>query len=202
MRLALAYYFFKRNNLDPRSGQVAPERAQSSLQNFDEANLACTQAKEHSKTLVAARRARAYAWREFNGVLAALILGCSCLGLAACQTQGELVQQENSLAEAGFAVQIANTAERQAMLNRLPPNQFVLRVRDGVSHYVYADPGCGCLYVGSQQAFNQYVSNQQLDFSHEQQMAVQDYYDAAWDWAAWGPWGPLGPLYGPGIGGW
>ncbi len=88
------------------------------------------------------------------------------------------------------------------MLNRLPPNQFVLRMNNGVSHYVYADPGCGCLYVGSQQAFNQYVSNQQLDAAHEQQMAVQDYVDAAWDWAAWGPWGPLGPVYGPGIGGW
>jgi hypothetical protein len=33
-------------------------------------------------------------------------------------------------------------------------------------------------------------------------MAVRDYYDAAWDWAAWGSWGPLGPLYGPGMGGW
>jgi hypothetical protein len=54
--------------------------------------------------------------------------------------------------------------------------------------------------VGSQQAFNQYVSNQQLDIAHEQQMAIQDYYDAAWDWAAWGSWGPLGPLYGPGVG--
>ncbi|MGO9931955.1 MAG: hypothetical protein ACLPV8_09095 [Steroidobacteraceae bacterium] len=147
-------------------------------------------------------RAPAIARREFNAALAALILGCSWLGLSACQTQGELVQQENSLAAAGFAVQIANTAQRQAMLNRLPANQFVLRVHAGVSHYVYADPGCGCLYVGSQQAFNRYVSNQQLDFAHEQQMAVQDYYDPAWDWAAWGPWGPLGPLYGPGIGGW
>jgi hypothetical protein len=33
-------------------------------------------------------------------------------------------------------------------------------------------------------------------------MAVQDYYDAAWNWSAWGPWGPLGPVYGPGLGGW
>jgi hypothetical protein len=139
---------------------------------------------------------------KLKAILIPLIFGFSGLWLAACQTQGDLIQQESNLGAAGFTVHIANTAERQAMLNRLPPNRFVLRVHDGVSHYVYADPGCGCLYVGSQQAFNQYVSNQQLDIAHEQQMAVQDYYDAAWDWAAWGPSGALGPLYGPGIGGW
>ena len=138
-------------------------------------------------------------WR-FKVPLVVLVL--TVLGLAACQTQGDLIQQENSLAAAGFTVRIANTAPRQSMMNRLPPNQFVLQVHDGVTHYVYADPGCGCLYVGSQQAFDQYVSNQQIDITHEQQMAIQDYYDAAWDWAAWGPWGPLGPLYGPGVGGW
>jgi hypothetical protein len=137
-----------------------------------------------------------------KSLLIALTLGCAGLDLAACQSQGDVIQQENTLAAAGFEVRIANTAERQAMLNRLPPNQFVARVNNGVTHYVFADPGCGCLYVGSQQAFNQYVSNQQLDAAHEQQMAVQDYYDASWNWAAWGPWGPLGPLYGPGVGGW
>ena len=98
-------------------------------------------------------------------------------------------------------MRIANAAARQDMLNRLlEPVRSA--AHDGVSHYVYADPGCGCLYVGSQQAFNQYVSNQQLDIANEQRMAIQDYYDPAWDWAAWGPWGPLGPLYGPGVGGW
>jgi hypothetical protein len=138
--------------------------------------------------------------RPWFGLLAAVMLACG--GLAGCQTQGEVAQQENSLAAAGFVVQIANTAERQAMLQRLPPNRFVARVHDGVTHYIYADPDCGCLYVGPQQAFNQYISNQQLDLAHEQQMAVQDYYDASWNWAAWGPWGPLGPIYGPGVGGW
>jgi hypothetical protein len=142
------------------------------------------------------------AQRKFNTLLISVIFGCVGLELAACQTQGDVIQQENTLAAAGFQVHIANTAARQAMLNRLPPNQFVVRMNNGVTHYVYADPGCGCLYVGSPQAFNQYVSNRQLDVVHEQQMAVQDYYDAAWDWAAWGSWGPLGPLYGPGMGGW
>jgi hypothetical protein len=138
--------------------------------------------------------------RMFKGL--PIIVALAFFGLSACQSQGDLIQQESSLSSAGFTVHIANTAERQSMLNRLPPNQFVLRVHDGVTHYVYADPGCGCLYVGNQDAFNTYVSNQQLDIAHEQQMAVQDYYDASWNWAAWGPSGPLGPLYGPGVGGW
>jgi hypothetical protein len=141
-------------------------------------------------------------WRRIMTASISLVLGCVGLALTACQTQGDLIQQENTLSAAGFQVHIANTEARQAMLNRLPPNQFVARVNNGVTHYVYADPGCGCLYVGTQQAFDQYVSNQQLDAEHAQQMMVQGYFDAAWDWAAWGPWGPLGPLYGPGIGGW
>lgn len=63
-------------------------------------------------------------------------------------------------------------------------------------HYIYADPEvCGCLYIGTQQDFAQYVSNQQLDFEQAQRITFLNYYDAAWDWGAWGP---LGPVYGPG----
>lgn len=118
----------------------------------------------------------------FRIALIALTLASAALGLVGCQTNGDLIQQESNLSQAGFVVHIADTAERQAMLNRLPPNQFVLRVHGGVSHYVYADPGCGCLYVGSPQAFSQYVSNQQLDFVHAQQVAIQNYVDPAWNW--------------------
>jgi hypothetical protein len=131
-----------------------------------------------------------------------LLASFDTLGLSGCQAQSQLAQQENALASAGFQVQIADTAARQAMMNRLPANQFVLRTHNGSTHYVYADPGCGCLYVGTQQAFEQYVSNQQLDIENAERQAIQNYFDPAWDWAAWGPWGPLGPEYGPGVGGW
>ena len=93
--------------------------------------------------------------RQFGYALAAVLM-LVCAGLAACQTQGDVAQQENTLAAAGFVVQIANTAERQAMLQRLPPNRFVARVHDGITHYIYADPDCGCLYVGSQFAYAAY----------------------------------------------
>ena len=68
-----------------------------------------------------------------------------------------------------------------------------------------ADPlVCGCLYVGTQAAYNQYkLHEQQQRLADEQQMTAQDYSDAAWRWDAWGPWGPVGPagfVYGTEIG--
>lgn len=141
---------------------------------------------------------------NFTGIacipMLALIIGPA--GLSACQlSQDGIVQHENDLSAAGFTVRLANTAERQAMLNRLPPNQFVVRTNGGITHYIYADPvACTCLYIGSPQAYDQYRSNQQLDYVGQQKMAALLYDDAAWDWGAWGPWGSLGPIYGPGPG--
>lgn len=92
------------------------------------------------------------------------------------------------------------------MLHRLPAHQFVQRVNGDTVHYVYADPlVCGCLYVGTQQAYNQYkLHQQQQHLADEQQMTAQMYSDPAWNWGAWGPWGPgAGPygfVYGPVIG--
>jgi hypothetical protein len=127
-----------------------------------------------------------------------LALGLLVGVLAACQST-QVLQQEDDLTAAGFSVRIADTAERQAMMNRLPVNQFVQRVNGNSVHYVYADPlVCGCLYIGTQQEFDRYVVNQQLDFEQAQRIAFLNYYDAAWNWDAWGPWGPLGPIYGPG----
>ena len=130
-----------------------------------------------------------------------LLCGIMFVLLAGCQSSAVL-QQENDLSAAGFSVRIADTAERQAMLNRLPANQFVQRVNGNDIHYVYADPlVCGCIYIGTQQDFAQYVSNQQLDYQQAQRMALLNFYDAAWNWDAWGPWGPwgpLGPIYGAG----
>jgi len=132
------------------------------------------------------------------GAAAALLLG---LGLiAACQTQQEAVsQREDNLAAAGFVVRPANTPARQAMLKRLPPHKFVQRGNGDHVHYVYADPlVCSCLYVGSQQAYNQFKRDQQQkQLADEQQMTAQMYSDSAWNWGAWGPWGAE---YGFGVG--
>jgi len=113
--------------------------------------------------------------------------------LGACATQQERVtQKEDSLAAAGFTVRPANTPERQAMLNKLPPDHFVQRVHGDVVTYVYADPMvCDCLYVGSQQDYGQYRQQKQLQkIANDQQMTAEMYSDPSWNWGAWGPWGP------------
>jgi hypothetical protein len=122
------------------------------------------------------------------------------LALGACQTQQQAIQsREDKLSAAGFIIKPANTPDRQSMLTRLPANQFVMRQNGDTIHYVYSDPiVCGCLYVGTQQAYNQYKANQLAQhLADEQQMSAQMYSDAAWNWDAWGPW--AGPVY-PGFG--
>lgn len=86
------------------------------------------------------------------------------------------------------------------MLSRLPPNHFVKRENGDTIHYIYADPlVCGCLYVGTQQAYGQYRQDQQKrQLADEQRMTADSYSDAEWNWNAWGPWGPG---YGLGYGG-
>jgi hypothetical protein len=124
--------------------------------------------------------------------------------LVACQTPQQIVtQHEDNLAAAGFIIRPANTPERKAMLSRLPPNRFVKREKGDTIHYIYADSlVCGCLYVGSQQAYGQYKQDQQQKhLADEHQMTADSYSDAAWNWGAWGPWGPgYGLGYGVGYG--
>ena len=145
-----------------------------------------------------------YKANSFAGFIAVVMLGA--VALAACQTESQRVaQREDNLAAAGFIVKPANTPERQQMLNRLPPHTFVRRVNGDVVHYVFADPlVCGCLYVGTQQAYNAYkLHEQQQNLANEQAMTAQTYADPAWRWEAWGPWGPVAPygfVYGPVVG--
>ncbi len=121
--------------------------------------------------------------------------------LAACQTNPpDVAAYEDNLAAAGFVKRVADTPERQAMLRRLPIDQFVIRQSGSTLHYVYADPlVCGCLYLGTEQAFQQYLQNQRMaNLASQEQLVAQMYEDAGWSWAAWGPWGSqMGFSYGP-----
>jgi hypothetical protein len=124
--------------------------------------------------------------------------------LSACETQRQRISEhEDQLSAAGFIIKPANTPDRQAMLARLPANKFVMRLNGDRIHYVYADPlVCGCLYVGTQQAYNQYKANELAQhLANEQQLTAQTYSDASWSWGAWGPWGPS-PGYGFTYGAW
>jgi DNA-binding MarR family transcriptional regulator len=125
-----------------------------------------------------------------------LLPAASLLGLillSACQsTPPDVAAHEDKLAAAGFVMRIADTPERRSMLSRLPIDQFVIRQSGNTIHYVYADPlVCGCLYVGTEQAFAQYQQNQRLaNLANQEQLIAQMYEDPAWSWGAWGPWAP------------
>lgn len=135
---------------------------------------------------------------RFAGLLSALL---GMAALAACATAPpDYGAYESNLAAAGFAMKPANTPQRQAMLARLPQHRFVMRQNGDAIHYVYADSVvCDCLYVGNQQAFNQYKANQmQQQYIDQRQLIALTYSDAAWSWDAWGPWGgAAGFDYGP-----
>lgn len=121
-----------------------------------------------------------------------------CL-LTACQTTPpDFGAQEDKLAAAGFVMKPANTPQRQMMLSRLPAHQFLIRPNGSTMHYVYADPlVCDCLYVGTQQAYDQYRANELAqNLADERQLAALTYTDAAWSWAAWGPWESVGASFG------
>lgn len=125
-----------------------------------------------------------------------------CLSLSACATPSELVaNKEDQLAAAGFLIKPANTPQREAMLQRLPPHHFVRREKGDALTYVYADPlVCDCLYVGTQAAYSRYVRyRQQKRLADEQEMTASLYSDPAWSWNAWGPWEP-GYNFGLGYG--
>ena len=136
--------------------------------------------------------------------LRSVVTAFGLLALTSCATPRQIVtQHEDNLAAAGFIVRPANTPERQAMLNRVPPHRFILRAHGNTVNYVYADPlVCDCLYVGSQQAYDQYMLHiQQQRLADQQELTAQMYSDPAWNWGAWGPWGPGYIVdYGPGPG--
>ncbi len=129
-------------------------------------------------------------------LLGALLAGCL---LGACQTvPPDFGATEDQLAAAGFVMKPADTPQRQTMLGRLPPHQFLLRQNGGTTHYVYADPlVCDCLYVGTQQAYDQYRMNLlSQHLADERQLAALAWSDGEWSWAAWGPWETVDTSFG------
>jgi hypothetical protein len=61
------------------------------------------------------------------------------------------------LEDAGFRMREANTPEKMARLNSIPPHKFVPHRKNGVRYYVYADPtSCRCAFVGDETAMKAY----------------------------------------------
>jgi hypothetical protein len=127
--------------------------------------------------------------------------------LAACTSIKQDIREsgarsmENQLRAAGFKIMIADTQERQNMLNGLPPERVTRIPRPDNVYYIYPDPDvCHCLYVGRETEFQNLQqlsrdsaqSNQAL-ITHE----IQENQQAGWapsgPWGNWGYWGITNP---------
>jgi hypothetical protein len=120
--------------------------------------------------------------KHFGTAIAIAAIGMS---LAACTSpQQKIATKEDRLAAAGFRIVPVNTPEQQASLKTLPPNKFSRQVRGDQVIYVWPDPiVCGCLYVGSQQAYGTYRQNQLAkNIADENLMAANE------NSMDWGPW--------------
>ena len=108
---------------------------------------------------------------------------------------------ENQLKAAGFKIMLADTAERQKMLQSLPPETVTRIPRPDNVYFIYPDPDvCSCLYVGRQP---EYERLQQLGaemaqanramITHE----IEENQQAGWapsgPWGNWGYWGITNP---------
>jgi hypothetical protein len=131
--------------------------------------------------------------KRSRSVLAVLGLGMVIVG---CQSpQQRIAGKEDLLTAAGFKYLPANTPQRLASFQQLPPHVFSQQIRYGRVFYVYPDPTvCACLYVGDRNAYatyRKYVFEKQL--AGEQAMTANE-MAMSWDWGPWGGW-PYGWYY-------
>jgi hypothetical protein len=114
----------------------------------------------------------------------AIALTVPLLALTGCATLQRLGAQdtERVLAAAGFQMRPADTPERLADLNAMPPHKIVSHTKDGNVVYTYADPqNCHCLYVGGPKEYSKY---QGLTLDRE---IAQDYEMGYRVGPTWGP---------------
>jgi len=89
---------------------------------------------------------------------AVVLLFCAS-GLAAAETPNRPSLEKNSfyLSSAGFHAQFANDPAGQKALRALPAHQFVAKGVGDDLRYFYAEPQhCVCIFVGTQQAYDNY----------------------------------------------
>jgi hypothetical protein len=78
------------------------------------------------------------------------------LAFAATASEAELAT-EMKLTDAGFVMRIAKSPKQMERLKTVPARRLVARTKDGVRHYLYADPaGCQCVLIGDERAMRNY----------------------------------------------
>jgi hypothetical protein len=118
-------------------------------------------------------------YATFVALILVGVTGCATLQAAATRSD------ERVLAAAGFHMQLADTPERVAELQSLPPRTLMSRPHNGGVSYVFSDPaGCHCLYVGGDREYQEY---QRLRLDKEralEKQRVDDDSGNCWGW----PW--------------
>lgn len=100
------------------------------------------------------------ALRLFPAVVLSFCVLLFCASVpAAAQTPGQPTLEKNSfyLTSAGFHIQFANDPAAQKALRALPAHRFVANGVGDALRYSYAEPErCVCIFVGTQQAYDNY----------------------------------------------
>lgn len=129
-------------------------------------------------------------------LLSALLL-TACGSINSEIKDSETRIEEEHLLDAGFKIMIADTKERQDMMNSLPPESITRIQRPEGVFYIYADPDtCACLYVGrdiefqklQQLAIDRRISDRALA-ANELRQDQQSGWGAPTPWGYWGPGG-------------
>ena len=123
-------------------------------------------------------------------ILGLVFIGCASSAPPLSPQVPQPQTPEQLLSAAGFKQIYPTTPSQQARLREMPQKQIFLINKGTRVYYVYADrSGCGCLYAGNQQNY------QNFQTLLLQSQLVAEQYQAAqmstWDWGAWSPvWGP------------
>ncbi len=113
-----------------------------------------------------------------------MALAAAILAVAGCATiqREEAARTEQLLITAGFQMQPADTPQRLADLNSMPPRKLVVQSKNGNVVYTYADPDkCRCVYVGGPK---EYSALQRARVGKE----IADETDSGLGWPGLGRW--------------
>ena len=124
--------------------------------------------------------------RSWMVILGLVLIGCAGGSSPSLSPQVPAPQTaEQLLSASGFKQIYPTTPAQQGRLRNLPQKQIFLISKGPKVCYVYADAtGCGCLYAGNQQSYQNFQNLlTQSQIAAEQYQAAQM---AEWDWGTWG----------------
>ena len=119
-------------------------------------------------------------------------LGIAVVGGAAIE-KSDAMDTERMLSAAGFKMQFADTPQKLANVQAMTQRKVVPHDKDGAVYYAYADAEfCKCLYLGSENAYQQYEKMAiQQNIAEMNRNAAEMNENASMNWGAWGAWGPM-----------